>query len=371
MPLLYGEGQKAFSRLQEEILRSSYDYSLFAWGLDLNSISDLEALVAAERKNPSLKFSSRHAIGRPYLRGLLANSPAEFDGSHDVEPSQWADRIHASQVPPVIHNRCVHIDFLVIDDKEDDHDPDQNLKLSVAVLGCHPKPRSGDYLGLVFQSWGNGVYSGRLKEPVLVPPRFVENPHLLVDDHFRISTIRVRIKEEPLEESLSGCFVIRNLLSKADCQLGKVVCVPGARYDRRSQVLWPSPGRVGPQALFTFSLVGIGDRFGIVVARGTGYHGSPAWACVSKLSGRASSFEDQLLTRGTDDLYTWPKTQSTMQSLMFRISDSMEIEVKLRNSSTRHEVEDLFISLHATTPSAKLSTTNQLSKPDINTFKRR
>ncbi|KAF8861247.1 HET-domain-containing protein [Acephala macrosclerotiorum] len=31
MPLLCGEGSKAFIRLQEEILKSSYDHSLFAW----------------------------------------------------------------------------------------------------------------------------------------------------------------------------------------------------------------------------------------------------------------------------------------------------------------------------------------------------
>jgi hypothetical protein len=31
MPLLYGEGERAFVRLQEEIMKSSDDYSLFAW----------------------------------------------------------------------------------------------------------------------------------------------------------------------------------------------------------------------------------------------------------------------------------------------------------------------------------------------------
>lgn len=31
MPLLYGEGEKAFQRLQQEILRSSNDESIFAW----------------------------------------------------------------------------------------------------------------------------------------------------------------------------------------------------------------------------------------------------------------------------------------------------------------------------------------------------
>jgi hypothetical protein len=34
MPLLYGEGRKAFSRLQEEILKSSTDLSLLAWSQD-------------------------------------------------------------------------------------------------------------------------------------------------------------------------------------------------------------------------------------------------------------------------------------------------------------------------------------------------
>jgi hypothetical protein len=31
MPLLYGEGGKAFKRLQEEITKQSTDQSLFAW----------------------------------------------------------------------------------------------------------------------------------------------------------------------------------------------------------------------------------------------------------------------------------------------------------------------------------------------------
>jgi hypothetical protein len=40
MPLLYGEGDKAFFRLQEEIMKTSGDQSLFAWGynhVDLQS----------------------------------------------------------------------------------------------------------------------------------------------------------------------------------------------------------------------------------------------------------------------------------------------------------------------------------------------
>ena len=59
MPLLYGEGERAFIRLQEEIVRSSDDQSLFAW--------------TSPDKNEE-------------LRGLFARSPDEFAGSSDIFP---------------------------------------------------------------------------------------------------------------------------------------------------------------------------------------------------------------------------------------------------------------------------------------------
>lgn len=54
MPLLYGEGDKAFFRLQEEIVKVSDDHTLFAW----------------RARNP--RFST--------WRGLFAITPAEFAG---------------------------------------------------------------------------------------------------------------------------------------------------------------------------------------------------------------------------------------------------------------------------------------------------
>ncbi|KAI1132325.1 heterokaryon incompatibility protein-domain-containing protein [Nemania abortiva] len=51
MPLIYGEGERAFTRLQEEIIKDKHDLSIFAWKAEPN-----------EQK----------------FRGLLARSPAEF-----------------------------------------------------------------------------------------------------------------------------------------------------------------------------------------------------------------------------------------------------------------------------------------------------
>ena len=56
MPLLYGEGERAFTRLQEEIMKVSDDHSLFAW-----------------------KSSEKHG-------GLLATSPAAFFNFNEVIP---------------------------------------------------------------------------------------------------------------------------------------------------------------------------------------------------------------------------------------------------------------------------------------------
>ena len=284
MPLLYGEGQKAFQRLQEEILRSSYDYSLFAWGLNsrgMHNLEDFRFLMAESGKFTSGgQLTAEPHTEEPLLRGLLASSPAEFESSRNVEPSSSAARFHLSEVPPVIHNRSVYIDFLVIDLEEE-------LNLSIAVLGYHPEAQPRDYIGLVLKHWGNELFRGRMQEPVIVGHKYInldglqdhQDGHPFVigknavrfkEGHggkFSASTQRLRIKEEPRLEILEGCFTMKHLPSREDCQLGMVYCAPGARYDRRNRVLWPNLQRTGPQAVFTFNMPESGDRFVVVLAR--------------------------------------------------------------------------------------------------------
>ncbi|PNP79211.1 hypothetical protein FNYG_07287 [Fusarium nygamai] len=60
MPMLYGEGTKAFSRLQEEIIKETTDLSIFAWKANLYAGKPLREV-------------------RPQgFRGILASSPSEF-----------------------------------------------------------------------------------------------------------------------------------------------------------------------------------------------------------------------------------------------------------------------------------------------------
>ncbi|KAK1997389.1 heterokaryon incompatibility protein [Colletotrichum falcatum] len=51
MPLLYGEGAKAFTRLQEEILKTSTDQSLFAWSWTENDPGSWVSMLAPSPRN--------------------------------------------------------------------------------------------------------------------------------------------------------------------------------------------------------------------------------------------------------------------------------------------------------------------------------
>ena len=65
MPLIYGEGDAAFQRLQKKVIKQSNDQTIFAWGF---SLPDEITLLA----------------GYPLLTSILADSPAQFEGCGDI-----------------------------------------------------------------------------------------------------------------------------------------------------------------------------------------------------------------------------------------------------------------------------------------------
>jgi hypothetical protein len=81
MPLLYGEGQRAFVRLQEEIMKHSDDHSIFAWSL------------------ATVKES-----------GMLATSPSDFSNSGTIVKAIKT----TSSLPYSITNRGIQITLPVI-----------------------------------------------------------------------------------------------------------------------------------------------------------------------------------------------------------------------------------------------------------------
>lgn len=74
MPLLYGEGNKAFRRLQEQLIRTSVDMSIFAWTLPRSTGHD-SLVIHQSHYDENLVSPPRHEI---MLCGMLAESPSEF-----------------------------------------------------------------------------------------------------------------------------------------------------------------------------------------------------------------------------------------------------------------------------------------------------
>ncbi|KAI9687988.1 MAG: hypothetical protein M1820_010367, partial [Bogoriella megaspora] len=106
MPLLYGEGEeKAFLRLQQEIMKDSDDMSLLAWKharyheLESNTEAPLH-LVSPDLVPPEGTFQV----------GLLAKSPSWFFDSSDVVPSQR----HIQAEPYALSNMGLRISLPLI-----------------------------------------------------------------------------------------------------------------------------------------------------------------------------------------------------------------------------------------------------------------
>ncbi|CAI4214581.1 unnamed protein product [Parascedosporium putredinis] len=151
MPMIYGEGKKAFRRLQEEIIKlSPEDHSIYAWGIvnqpsnvSLGTAQAIEHVEARRRKCYGPVFNP--------LLGLLAESPKQTRGN-----------------TPVCIGRSIKIDLPVLPAKRWSsyywpHSPVKQYRRAVdSVLLCTtPNGKRLIFLPLIL--WGDG-YFGRTEE---------------------------------------------------------------------------------------------------------------------------------------------------------------------------------------------------------------
>ena len=94
MPMLYGEGRKAFTRLQEEIIRNSTDHSILAW----NCLSGQHGDNTSISKRP------------PGFGYLLAPSPENFAGASTI-----VRLVPDAEEPFELTNRGLRTKLTVID----------------------------------------------------------------------------------------------------------------------------------------------------------------------------------------------------------------------------------------------------------------
>jgi len=114
MPLLYGEGKKAFVRLQEEIMKTSADQTLFAWGY----------------KDHDLQDSNRRSL-KPY--SPFATKPAAFRDSGDFVP----DELDESMTTYAMTNRGLQINLPII--KLSRYENWGGCNGMLAVFACRPE----------------------------------------------------------------------------------------------------------------------------------------------------------------------------------------------------------------------------------------
>jgi hypothetical protein len=166
LPLIYGEGEKAFFRLQEEIMKHSDDQSLFAWNFPLEH----------RTLSPPFLFSSiilawkePYDSGNRYYRrqcGILAPSPVEFAGSGSIISSEGSGPVsHFSMT-----NRGIHVDLPIFRSRS------QGVYV---LLGCQLKEDPSKILAMPLAPPKEGnCYARATFEPVLVDHAFGNRWHM-------------------------------------------------------------------------------------------------------------------------------------------------------------------------------------------------
>lgn len=119
MPLLYGEGEKAFIRLQAEISKETNDLTLFAW-----------------KSNETTPQDSR---------GILARSPAEFLDAGNVIPV--TDHRFAEEF--TLTNKGLRITAELAQGSQDNY---------ILSLNCSPRGAPEQKIGIYLKHYGASVY---------------------------------------------------------------------------------------------------------------------------------------------------------------------------------------------------------------------
>ncbi|KAK3360923.1 heterokaryon incompatibility protein-domain-containing protein [Lasiosphaeria ovina] len=170
IPLIYGEGKRAFQRLQEAIMLKTHDQSLFAWGKIVVAPSDTvtEAQYSGLESMPWKSRSERQP-----LLGIFADGPDLFASCGDIEPTHGFSHELRRKHPPALLSGGVMLGLAIISHSMysatylDQPALALPTKMEMAVLMCRIWKSDGKLVGLALRQWGEGYY-GRTPELVLL-----------------------------------------------------------------------------------------------------------------------------------------------------------------------------------------------------------
>ncbi|CAH0043717.1 unnamed protein product [Clonostachys solani] len=144
MPMLYGEGDRAFMRLQEEIIKETNDMTLFAWQTSDHGVYD--------------RFNEMHPGAKTY-RGILARSPREFSMAHQLLSSS-----HLSLVPEYrMMNKGLKLSSEVVL-KAINHDT------YFMSPNCYTRSLASRHCGICLKNYGAGLFARVCPDKLLLEP---------------------------------------------------------------------------------------------------------------------------------------------------------------------------------------------------------
>ncbi|EAA28882.2 HET-domain-containing protein [Neurospora crassa] len=144
IPLLYGEGEKAFIRLQEEIVKETNDFSLFAWKTD----------------NKSGMQHQKHW-------GILAPSPKEFATCRDIV--NWGNTLYNAEC--LITSKGLRFTPASGDGLRSGSSRFKETEgMYILDLGCYHRSEKGMAIGVFLQQHGADLYCRVMPESLPMWP---------------------------------------------------------------------------------------------------------------------------------------------------------------------------------------------------------
>lgn len=171
MPMLYGEGERAFTRLQEEIIKDNNDMSIFAW--------QTSAAREPEQIHAEVVQSTEY-------RGIFAERPSEFSYGHHILQTS----IQTINPAFALTNKGLRIETNIIKVGFD------LVFLPMNYLYPSWNPEMARKVGICLRNRGDGVYVRLYPAQLLLSPSTTssQNPYHRVDmfigKHLKARTLR-------------------------------------------------------------------------------------------------------------------------------------------------------------------------------------
>ncbi|KAK3385200.1 heterokaryon incompatibility protein-domain-containing protein [Podospora didyma] len=162
MPLIYGEGQRAFFRLQEEIMKTTEDYTMLAWGLSKCLSSNLHTW--------NMKGMMQH-INPVDQRRPFADSPDDFQLQSratwtysrlipDLSQAKAAQEGPEDDTPPLMTSRGLRLSLLLRHPKTQSSDIQAYINCRTSRPGASQDATLSPVCLILRRQEGSNIYTG-------------------------------------------------------------------------------------------------------------------------------------------------------------------------------------------------------------------